>query len=143
MRCVISPSAGLRPSGIRRSARRPAARPQPAPARRGSRGRGGRCSGAAAPLRPAFDAVYTGLHREALNRRYDWFEGTAHPNHASWRVPDGEISTWRGGVARLEHLHEHGSAPHASTVRHSFAPDGTAAVTSQSFRAGTEQRTGG
>ncbi|MGW1607311.1 DUF3291 domain-containing protein [Streptomyces eurythermus] len=81
-------------------------------------------------LRPAFDAVYTGLHREALKRRYDWFERSAHPNHVFWWVSDGVIPTWRDGVARLEHLHDHGSAPRAFTFRRSFAADGTPAVAS-------------
>lgn len=76
-------------------------------------------------LRPAFDAVYTGLHREALNRRYDWFERTGHPNHVFWWVSDGVTPTWRDGVSRLEHLRGHGSAPHAFTFRHPFAPEGT------------------
>jgi hypothetical protein len=62
-------------------------------------------------LRPAFDAVYTGLHREAPRRRYDWFERTGHPNYVFWWVSDGVIPTWRDGVSRLEHLHGHGSAP--------------------------------
>ncbi|KAA6212229.1 DUF3291 domain-containing protein [Streptomyces albofaciens JCM 4342] len=76
-------------------------------------------------LRPAFDAVYTGLHREALNRRYDWFERTEHPNYVFWWVSDDVIPTWQDGVSRLEHLHDHGSAPHAFTYHHAFAPDGT------------------
>lgn len=76
-------------------------------------------------LRPAFDAVYTGMHREALNRRYDWFERTGHPNYVRWWVSDGVIPTWQDGVSRLEHLHDHGPAPHAFTFHHSFAPDGT------------------
>ncbi|MFC8918420.1 DUF3291 domain-containing protein [Streptomyces sp. NPDC057116] len=76
-------------------------------------------------LRPAFDAIYTGLHREALNRRYDWFERTEHPNHVFWWVSDDVIPTWREGVSRLEQLRDHGSAPHAFTFRHPFAPDGT------------------
>ncbi|MFF7892300.1 DUF3291 domain-containing protein [Streptomyces sp. NPDC007907] len=76
-------------------------------------------------LSAALDAVYTGLHREALNRRYDWFERTGHPNHVFWWVPDGVIPTWRDGVSRLTHLHHHGSAPHAFTFRHSFTSEGT------------------
>ncbi|KRD23022.1 DUF3291 domain-containing protein [Streptomyces sp. Root264] len=76
-------------------------------------------------LRPAFDAVYTGVHRDALNRRYDWFERTEQPNHVFWWVPDDVTPTWRDGVFRLEHLHGHGSAPHAFTFHHPFAPDGT------------------
>ncbi|MFF8386885.1 DUF3291 domain-containing protein [Streptomyces kanasensis] len=78
-------------------------------------------------LRPAFDAVYTGLHRDALTRRYDWFERTAHPNHVFWWVPDGATPTWQDGVSRLEHLHDHGPAPQAFTFRHSFTPEGTPA----------------
>ncbi|MGY1439054.1 DUF3291 domain-containing protein [Streptomyces reniochalinae] len=78
-----------------------------------------------ADLRPAFDAVYTGLHREALNRRYDWFERTEHPGHVFWWVAKGATPTWQDGVSRLEHLHDHGPAPHAFTFHHAFAPDGT------------------
>ncbi|GAA2194166.1 MULTISPECIES: DUF3291 domain-containing protein [Streptomyces] len=78
-------------------------------------------------LRPAFDAVYTGLHREALNRRYDWFERrTGHPSHVFWWIAEGVIPTWQDGVSRLEQLHDHGSAPHAFTFHHAFTPDGTA-----------------
>ncbi|WP_055589771.1 DUF3291 domain-containing protein [Streptacidiphilus griseoplanus] len=76
-------------------------------------------------LRHAFDAVHTGLHREALSRRYDWFERTGQPNHVFWWVPDGVTPTWRDGVSRLEHLQEHGTTPDAFTFHHSFAPDGT------------------
>ncbi|WP_217250673.1 DUF3291 domain-containing protein [Streptomyces sp. AC602_WCS936] len=76
-------------------------------------------------LRPAFDAIYTGLHREALSRRYDWFERTEHPNYVFWWVSDGVTPTWQDGVSRLEHLHDHGSAPHAFAFHDSFAPDGT------------------
>ncbi|MCX4723778.1 DUF3291 domain-containing protein [Streptomyces sp. NPDC090052] len=78
-------------------------------------------------LHPAFDAIYTGLHREALNRRYDWFERTGHPSHVLWWVSDGVTPTWQDGVSRLEHLHDHGSAPHAFTFHHAYAPDGTPA----------------
>lgn len=63
-------------------------------------------------LRPAFDAVCTGLHRGALNRRYDWFEKTGRPNYVFWWVSDGVKPTWQDGVSRLEHLHDHGAAPH-------------------------------
>ncbi|GAA4836019.1 DUF3291 domain-containing protein [Kitasatospora terrestris] len=78
-------------------------------------------------LRPAFEAVYTGSHREALNRRHDWFERTGHPTHVSWWVSDGATPTWRDGVSRLERLHGGGSGPHAFTFHEAFAPDGTPA----------------
>ncbi|MFE0413242.1 DUF3291 domain-containing protein [Streptomyces tendae] len=76
-------------------------------------------------LRPAFDAVYTGLHREALKRRHDWFERTEHPNHVFWWVSEGTTPTWQDGVCRLEHLHDHGPAPHAFTFHHAFDGEGT------------------
>ncbi|MER5641784.1 DUF3291 domain-containing protein [Kitasatospora sp. NPDC002227] len=78
-------------------------------------------------LRPAFEAVHTGLHRAALTRRRDWFERTGHPSYVAWWVGDGEIPGWRDGVSRLEHLDGHDPAPHAFTFRDSFAPDGTPA----------------
>jgi hypothetical protein len=78
-------------------------------------------------LPSAFEAVYTGVHRDALNRRYDWFERTEHPGYVLWWVPEGETPVWQDGVTRLEHLYDHGSAPHAFTFRRPFSPDGTAA----------------
>ncbi|MFF8271500.1 DUF3291 domain-containing protein [Streptomyces sp. NPDC016562] len=77
-------------------------------------------------LHPAFDAIYSGLHREALNRRYDWFERTGQPNYVLWWVGDDVIPTWQEGVSKLEHLRDHGSAPDAFTFHHAFAPEGTA-----------------
>ncbi|MFJ5643452.1 DUF3291 domain-containing protein [Streptomyces sp. NPDC093223] len=74
-------------------------------------------------LRSACEAVYTGLHREALNRRYDWFERTGHPSHVFWWIPEDVTPTWQDGVSRLEHLHEHGPAPHAFT-RETAEPKG-------------------
>lgn len=76
--------------------------------------------------RSAFDAVYTGLHRAALNRRQDWFERAAHPGYAFWWVRDDATPTWRAGVSRLEHLHAHGPAPYAFTFPRAFTPEGTA-----------------
>lgn len=76
-------------------------------------------------LRPAFDAIYTGPHREALNRRHDWFERTGHPSHALWWVADGVTPTWQDGVSRMEDVHDRGPTPHAFTFHHSFTPEGT------------------
>ncbi len=75
-------------------------------------------------LRSAFDAVYTGPHRTALNRRYDWFEKTEHPGYVFWWVTDGTVPTWQDGVTRLEHLHAHDSAPCAFTFHRAFDPAG-------------------
>ncbi|MEV7595117.1 DUF3291 domain-containing protein [Streptomyces sp. NPDC089922] len=76
-------------------------------------------------LGSAFDAVYGGLHRTALNRRADWFERTAHPTHVFWWVSEGATPVWRDGVERLEHLHSHGPAPRAFTFGRPFGADGT------------------
>jgi hypothetical protein len=78
-------------------------------------------------LGSALDAVYSGPHRAALNRRRDWFERSARPGHVFWWVSDGVVPTWRDGVARLEHLDGHGPTSYAFTFRHPFAPDGTPA----------------
>lgn len=79
-------------------------------------------------LRPAVDALYTDLHREALKGRDDWFERTEHPTYALWWAWDGAIPTWQDGVSRLEHLHAHGSTPRLH-LPHPFSPDGTWART--------------
>ncbi|MCF3963155.1 DUF3291 domain-containing protein [Streptomyces fuscigenes] len=78
-------------------------------------------------LRPAFDFVYTGLHRAALNRRHDWFERTGRPAYVFWWVTDGTVPTWQDGVARLEHLDDRGPEPCAFTFRHPFDPAGAPA----------------
>ncbi|MEU0133912.1 DUF3291 domain-containing protein [Streptomyces sp. NPDC006296] len=75
----------------------------------------------------AFDALYTGLHRQALNRRHDWFTRTGHPNHVLWWVPDGAVPTWLDGVSRLERLRDRGAVPDAFTFRRTFDPEGTQA----------------
>ncbi|MGW7660341.1 DUF3291 domain-containing protein [Streptomyces sp. NPDC054756] len=77
-------------------------------------------------LRPAYDAVYTGLHRGALNRRHDWFERTGHPGHVLWWIPEGTVPTWQDGVSGLESLHDRGPAPGAFTFHRAFTPEGTA-----------------
>ncbi|MFJ2770553.1 DUF3291 domain-containing protein [Streptomyces sp. NPDC087300] len=76
-------------------------------------------------LRSAYYAVYSGPHRTALKRRYDWFEKTGHPGYVFWWVADGKTPTWQDGVTRLEHLHENGYAPDAFTFKDSFDAEGT------------------
>ncbi|MGA5058938.1 DUF3291 domain-containing protein [Streptomyces pseudogriseolus] len=75
--------------------------------------------------RSARDAVYTGLHREALRRRHDWFERSPHPTHVLWWVPDDGTPTWQEGVAKLERLQDHGPASQGFTFHHPFTPAGT------------------
>jgi len=81
-------------------------------------------------VRSAREFVYTGLHRSALNRRYDWFEKTGRPGFVIWWIPYGAIPTWLDGVSRLEHLQAHGPAPHAFTFQHPFDSGGKPAVIS-------------
>ncbi len=75
-------------------------------------------------LRSARDAVHTGLHREALTRRHDWFERSRHPTHVLWWVPEDATPTWREGVGKLERLHHHGPAPQRFTFPQPFTPEG-------------------
>ncbi|WP_225628489.1 DUF3291 domain-containing protein [Streptomyces werraensis] len=78
-------------------------------------------------LRPARDAVYTGLHRDALTRRQDWFERSRHPSHVLWWVPEDAIPTWQEGVDKLEGLHHHGVAPQRFTFSRPYTPEGVPA----------------
>ncbi|MEV5150511.1 DUF3291 domain-containing protein [Streptomyces werraensis] len=78
-------------------------------------------------LRSARDAVYTGLHRDALTRRQDWFERSRHPSHVLWWVPEDAIPTWQEGVDKLEGLHHHGVAPQRFTFSRPYTPDGAPA----------------
>ncbi|MEU4519950.1 DUF3291 domain-containing protein [Amycolatopsis sp. NPDC024027] len=54
--------------------------------------------------------VYRGLHREALNLRYDWFLKGAWPGHVLWSVQDGSVPRWSDGVAKLEALDRDGAS---------------------------------
>ncbi|MFF9331365.1 DUF3291 domain-containing protein [Streptomyces albogriseolus] len=78
-------------------------------------------------LRSARDAVHTGLHREALARRHDWFERSRHPTHVLWWVPEDATPTWQEGVDKLERLHHHGPAPQRFTFPQPFTPEGAPA----------------
>jgi hypothetical protein len=78
-------------------------------------------------LRSATDFVYTGIHRVALNRRYDWFEKTGRPGLVFWWADDTVSPTWQDGVTRLEYLDDHEPAPHAFTFHTPFNPGGTPA----------------
>ncbi|MEA5362371.1 DUF3291 domain-containing protein [Amycolatopsis sp., V23-08] len=54
--------------------------------------------------------VYSGLHREALQLRYDWFLKGSWPGHVLWSVEDGSVPRWSDGVANLEALALDGSS---------------------------------
>ncbi|MGW8791109.1 DUF3291 domain-containing protein [Streptomyces althioticus] len=78
-------------------------------------------------LGSARDAVYTGLHREALTRRLDWFERSPHPSHVLWWVSEDVTPTWQEGVEKLERLHHDGPAPHRFTFSRPYTPEGAPA----------------
>ncbi|MEU1262996.1 DUF3291 domain-containing protein [Streptomyces cellulosae] len=78
-------------------------------------------------LRSARDAVCTGLHRDALTRRYDWFERSRHPSHVLWWVPEGVTPTWQEGAINLERLHHHGPAPARFSFAQPYTSEGTPA----------------
>lgn len=68
--------------------------------------------------------VYRTGHGVFLRRRLEWFERMEAPITALWWVPEGELPTVDDALARLEHLREHGPAPHAFSLRRRFDPAG-------------------
>jgi hypothetical protein len=76
-------------------------------------------------LESIFSFVYTGLHRDTLRRRHEWFLKPEWPSYAMWWVPDDTIPTWSDSRQRLEHLHDDGSTAVSFGFRNPFASDGT------------------
>jgi hypothetical protein len=66
--------------------------------------------------------VYSGLHRDFLRRRHEWFERAVEPIMVLWWVPAGTIPTVEEALARLERLRADGPTPDAFTLRSSFPP---------------------
>jgi hypothetical protein len=76
-------------------------------------------------LESVFSFVYSGLHRNALQRRHEWFLKPEWPSYAAWWISASTVPTWRDACRALEYLHDHGSTPAAFTFHHPFAADGT------------------
>jgi hypothetical protein len=76
-------------------------------------------------LESVFSFVYHGLHRNALQRRHEWFLKPEWPSYAAWWISASTVPTWRDACHALEYLHDHGSTPAAFTFHHPFAADGT------------------
>ena len=72
--------------------------------------------------------AYAGTHGEALRHRLEWFEKPAWPSYAAWWVADDHRPDYAEATARLEHLHDHGSTPHAFDLRAPFAADAAPAT---------------
>lgn len=69
--------------------------------------------------------TYSGLHREVLTRRRQWFERMREAFTALWWVPEGHRPTTAEAENRIRHLREHGPTPYAFTFRETFPPTGT------------------
>jgi hypothetical protein len=67
-----------------------------------------------------FDFTYTGLHREAFAHGKMWFERGKWPPYVLWWVNADHQPDWAEGVARFEHLHDHGPCPHAFNFKKLF-----------------------
>ncbi|MDT3445703.1 DUF3291 domain-containing protein [Pseudofrankia sp. BMG5.37] len=66
--------------------------------------------------------AYSGLHREVLGRRREWFEAMAEAYSALWWVPAGEWPSTADAEDRVRHLRSHGSTPWAFGLRDHFPP---------------------
>ncbi len=61
-------------------------------------------------LESARSFVYHGLHREALQIRYDWFLKGSWPGYVLWPTADGATPHWSAGVTRYEGLAHDGES---------------------------------
>ncbi len=67
---------------------------------------------------------YAGIHTDALRNARQWFDRHKWPPYALWWVDRAHIPTWREGVERLEHLHDHGPSSFAFDFKQAFDPAG-------------------
>ncbi|AHD02120.1 DUF3291 domain-containing protein [Leisingera methylohalidivorans] len=76
-------------------------------------------------LHSVWTFAYRGArHRSALKQSAEWFGQQDWPIFAAWWIPAGHQPVWPEACARLEHLHDHGPAPHAFTFKSAFDPQG-------------------
>jgi hypothetical protein len=73
------------------------------------------------------DFAYHGLHREALNKRKEWFRTPEWPSYVAWWVGDDEVPTRAEAASRLEYLYDHGPTPYAFNFKQPFDADGNPA----------------
>ena len=71
-------------------------------------------------LESVYSFAYYGRHAEALGKRKEWFVSPEWPTYVAWWVEDGHIPTRQDASQRLEHLHDHGSTPHAFDFKTPF-----------------------
>jgi hypothetical protein len=77
--------------------------------------------------------VYSGLHKSALKRRYDWFVKGEFPGYVLWWIAAGKFPTWGEGARNLEALADNGPASSAFTFLHSFDDQGAPASRARSM----------
>ena len=66
--------------------------------------------------------TYRSQHTSVLARRKDWFERLDRPHLALWWTRAGSHPTAAEGLARLDHLHRHGSGAFAFTFGTAVVP---------------------
>ncbi|OHV37107.1 MULTISPECIES: DUF3291 domain-containing protein [Pseudofrankia] len=66
--------------------------------------------------------AFSGLHREVLRRRREWFEAMAEAYAALWWVPAGQWPSTADAEDRVRHLRAHGPTPRAFSLRNHFPP---------------------
>lgn len=71
--------------------------------------------------------AYHGVHGEAMAQRKEWFTTHSHPTYVAWWVDDESPVNWQEASARLDHLAQHGSTPHAFDFKTAFDCEGNPA----------------
>jgi len=66
--------------------------------------------------------AYSGLHREVLRRRREWFTVMEEAYAVLWWVPAGAWPSTADAEDRLRHLRRHGPTPWAFSLRDHFPP---------------------
>ncbi|MDQ6436681.1 DUF3291 domain-containing protein [Mesorhizobium sp. LHD-90] len=67
---------------------------------------------------------YAGFHGETLRHARDWFVEPQWPPYVLWWVEPDRMPLWAEGVARLEHLHDHGASAFAFDFKHPYDEHG-------------------
>ncbi|MEO1034950.1 MAG: DUF3291 domain-containing protein [Pseudomonadota bacterium] len=66
--------------------------------------------------------VYQTTHVDFLRRRAEWFTNPRGAHAVLWWIPVGERPTEQDGIAKLNHLNEHGPTAVAFTFANAFEP---------------------
>ncbi|MEP4433494.1 MAG: DUF3291 domain-containing protein, partial [Hyphomicrobiales bacterium] len=72
-----------------------------------------------------FKFTYSGVHKEAFARGKQWMIRGDWPPYVLWWVEKDHRPDWAEGVARFEHLHDHGPTERAFNFKQVFGVDGS------------------